>query len=44
VVASISTPSTPTPSESIATQSTSNPEAKTAWELLKVQLSLNQKA
>jgi hypothetical protein len=44
VVGSISTPSTPTPFESIATPSTSNPKAKTTWELLKAQLSLNQKA
>ncbi len=35
VVGSISTPSTPTPFESIVTPSTSNLEAKVAWELLK---------
>jgi hypothetical protein len=38
---SISTPNTPTPFESITTPSTSNPKAEAAWELLKVQLSLN---
>jgi len=43
VVGSISTPSTPTPSKSIATPSTSNLEIEVAWELLKVQLSLNKK-
>jgi hypothetical protein len=42
-VGSISTPSSPTLFESIATPSTSNLEAKVAWELLKAQLSLNQK-
>jgi hypothetical protein len=40
---SISTPSASTLSKSIATPSTSNLEAKVAWELLNVQLSLNQK-
>jgi hypothetical protein len=44
VVGSIFTPSPPTPFESITTPSTSNPKAKVAWELLKFQLSLNQKA
>jgi len=44
VVGSISTPSTPTPSKSIPTPSTSNPEIEITWELLKVQLGLNQKA
>ncbi len=41
VVGSISTPSAPTPFESIATPSTSNLEVEAAWELLKAQLSLN---
>jgi hypothetical protein len=44
MVGSISTPSTPTPCKSIATPSTSNPKIETTWELLKVQLGLNQKA
>jgi hypothetical protein len=44
MVGSISTPNTPTPSKSITTRNTSNPKVKTTWELLKVQLSLNQKA
>jgi hypothetical protein len=35
VVGSISTPSTPTPFENITSPSTSNPKAKTTWELLK---------
>jgi hypothetical protein len=41
---SISTPSAPTPFESIITPNTSNLETEVAWELLKVQLNLNQKA
>jgi len=41
VVGSISTPSAPTPFESIATPSTSNLEVEAAWESLKAQLSLN---
>jgi hypothetical protein len=41
VAGSISTFNTPTPSKSIATPSTSNPKVKAAWELLKVELSLN---
>jgi hypothetical protein len=44
VVGSISTPNAPTPSESITTLNTSNPKVKAAWELLKIQLSFNQKA
>jgi hypothetical protein len=43
VVGSISTHSTSTPSKSIATPNTSNLEIKVTWELLKAQLSLNQK-
>ncbi len=43
VVGSISTPSAPTPFESIATPSTSNLEAEVAWELLKAQFSMNKK-
>jgi hypothetical protein len=43
LVGSISTPSTPTHFASIATPSTSNLEAKVAWDLLKVQFSFNQK-
>ncbi len=43
VVGSTFTPSTPTPSKSIATPNTSNLEIKATWELLKAQLSLNQK-
>jgi len=35
VVGSISRPSAPTPSKSIATPSTSNLEAEATWELLK---------
>jgi hypothetical protein len=44
VACSISTPSSPTPFESITTPNTSNPKVEVAWELLKVQLNLNQKA
>jgi hypothetical protein len=41
IVGSISMPSALTLFESITTPSTSNPEAKATWELLKIQLSLN---
>ncbi len=41
IVGSISMPSAPTLFESITTPSTSNPKAKAAWELLKIQLNLN---
>jgi hypothetical protein len=44
VVGLISTPSTPTLSESIETPIMSNPKAEVVWELLKAQLGLNQKA
>jgi hypothetical protein len=41
IVGSICMPSAPTLFESITTPSTSNPEAKIAWELLNIHLSLN---
>jgi hypothetical protein len=44
MVSSISTPTAPTPSKSIITLNIANLKAKVAWGLLKVQLSLNQKA